>query len=347
VLTRIQNSMSDTKHWLAGGLMALLLLVFVPAAALAQFEDPISDLECGVEPMCPFDCDEVTLWIEGVLPNPCWSEPVLTQWDREGDRFTVFISTVFDPTIVCIQVLMPFRVELPVGSLAEGEYNIRFVIAAEHSMATMPVIPIVKDDEFRVALPGDLNCNGATNMQDVIHLIDYVFRGHALAGDKSRIDVTCDQRINVLDVVQLISHVLWRRDVCDPCDQSDSLPDVRIADIPPETLMRDLFTLDSVRVHGDALEIKLYHSGGCLEHGFAVYMTPPAFMESFPVQANLYIEHDDPGDPCDAWIGRTLRFDLRPIANAYLQGYGSLDDIRLNVHAYDQQSSISVLYSPD
>jgi hypothetical protein len=73
------------------------------------------------------------------------------------------------------------------------------------------------------------------------------------------------------------------------------------------------------------------------------------FMESYPVQANLYLQHFDHGDPCDAIVYREATFDLTPIAASYIEGYGTADPIVLNILGYDYMDphrTISVTYYP-
>jgi hypothetical protein len=98
----------------------------------------------------------------------------------------------------------------------------------------------------------------------------------------------------------------------------------------------DSFRLDAVAINGDTLTLDLTHGGGCKEHFYALFMSPAAFLESFPVQANLYLQHDDNDDACDALLQPKLRFDLRPVAELYEKFYHRRDSIRINVFQYFQ-----------
>ena len=62
------------------------------------------------------------------------------------------------------------------------------------------------------------------------------------------------------------------------------------------------------------------YSGGCASHYFRLCYDS-AFLESFPVQANLRLEHDSQGDMCEAYPTETRQFDLRPLADAYRAAY--------------------------
>ncbi len=104
----------------------------------------------------------------------------------------------------------------------------------------------------------------------------------------------------------------------------------------PSDLILDPFVINEASISGNVLTLSVSYGGGCEDHDFLLYMSPPAFMESFPVQANLYLHHDGHADACDAYLTEELHFDLSPIRSLYYRFYGSYDDIRLNIHEYSQ-----------
>ena len=125
---------------------------------------------------------------------------------------------------------------------------------------------------------------------------------------------------------------------------------VIISDTQPAVIQDAAFVLDSVRITGDVITLTIEYSGGCNEHEFELHMSPAAFMESLPVQANLFLRHIDFDDPCRAWFRRPVSFDLRPVAQEYEIQYGGLDCILLNVYRYLTPSApaekVTVLYRP-
>jgi len=124
---------------------------------------------------------------------------------------------------------------------------------------------------------------------------------------------------------------------------------VHFSDDDPTDLMEDPFALDSVYIDGDILTLEVYYSGGCVEHDFTLFMSPSAFMESYPVQANLYLRHIDHDDACDGYFEVPVGFKISRIAQLYYQMYGQYDDIILNVYDYYTDTPgnyISVIYSP-
>ncbi len=118
--------------------------------------------------------------------------------------------------------------------------------------------------------------------------------------------------------------------------------------VNPSLLQRDPFTLTGVTIEGHELSVDVIYSGGCWQHGFKLYMQP-AFAESDPVRANLYLSHKDWDDPCDALISEDMAFDIRRIAELYYDQYGSYGDIVLEVFGFFADrpgEGIEVIYSP-
>lgn len=118
-------------------------------------------------------------------------------------------------------------------------------------------------------------------------------------------------------------------------EPSECYPQVIITDTPPDSLLLDPYWLEDLSIDGDVLTISLTYSGGCNDHDYQLYMSPAAFMESYPVQANLYLWHNGYDDACDAIIAEDVRFDITPIAMLYDSHYpGSEGIVVLNVIGY-------------
>lgn len=116
---------------------------------------------------------------------------------------------------------------------------------------------------------------------------------------------------------------------------------------PPQDLIRDAFDLMGVSILDDTLTVFVRYGGGCVDHDFILYMDPPEFMESNPVQANLYLRHYGYDDPCDALVSDKAGFNIRAIGELYEEQYGQFDDIILNIYDYSLESFIRVTYSPN
>lgn len=134
----------------------------------------------------------------------------------------------------------------------------------------------------------------------------------------------------------------------EPMDSIDG--EIRITCQSPQSLQDDIFFLDTVYVTGDVITLRIGYSGGCVEHDFELYMSPAAFLESCPPQANVYLRHDDHDDMCDGWFIRDLSFDLRPVMCLRDIMYDDPVPILLNVYYYfdtNPGKRVRVLYNPD
>ena len=122
---------------------------------------------------------------------------------------------------------------------------------------------------------------------------------------------------------------------------------VIITDQLPDTIQLDPFDLEDIEIGGDSITLDITYSGGCSTHHFSLYMSPAAFFESYPVQANLYLRHNSNGDACEALVNENVSFNLRSIAELYKTAYGKYDEIILNVYEYKSINKMSVSYFPE
>jgi hypothetical protein len=88
---------------------------------------------------------------------------------------------------------------------------------------------------------------------------------------------------------------------------------------------RDAYQLGGVEAPRLALKAMVTYGGGCEQHRMDLVLWG-GWMESFPVQINALITHDDGDDPCDAVISEERRFDLLPLREAYEDAYGPIGD---------------------
>ncbi len=122
-----------------------------------------------------------------------------------------------------------------------------------------------------------------------------------------------------------------------------------VTDIAPDSLQLTPFVLNKATITRDTLTLNISYGGGCEVHDFDLYMSPAAFMESYPVQANIYIKHNGNGDVCKAYITKDISFDISKIAENYRNSYFSrAGTVILNVFEYYEGSpskTIPVNYS--
>jgi hypothetical protein len=124
---------------------------------------------------------------------------------------------------------------------------------------------------------------------------------------------------------------------------------VMITNLPPDSILLDYFAIDSVSIVGDSLNVAVNYGGCCKNHYFFLFMSPASFFESSPAQAELYLRHFANNDLCKCIAYRSLRFDLKPIADLYLQVYGVAEPIALNISEFTNSipdKSFRVIYYP-
>ncbi|MGH8434582.1 MAG: hypothetical protein ACRERX_08865 [Pseudomonas sp.] len=83
----------------------------------------------------------------------------------------------------------------------------------------------------------------------------------------------------------------------------------------------DQLTIDSASIVKDVLHVNVRHGGGCARHEYAA-VAWNGWLESSPVQVDAFVAHDANNDNCDALLLARLRFDLRPLRDAYQKAYG-------------------------
>ena len=84
-------------------------------------------------------------------------------------------------------------------------------------------------------------------------------------------------------------------------------------------------------IEGDELFLTVGYGGGCEEHEFTLCWPSQTFMESAPVQVGLEVLHNANNDMCDAYFFDPISFDLTPLREAYVDGYGGGGTILVNV----------------
>jgi len=105
----------------------------------------------------------------------------------------------------------------------------------------------------------------------------------------------------------------------------DHLSDCRSADGDP------LEIADDAALDGELLSVTVSHSGGCAEHHYVLCLPAGGFSEGIPVGAHLEIWHDANDDMCEALETETLTFDIAPLVDDYIDGYGEEGTLRISI----------------
>ena len=120
-----------------------------------------------------------------------------------------------------------------------------------------------------------------------------------------------------------------------------------IDDLKYQTAPKDPIIINNIQIYKNLIKFNVSYGGGCKEHCFSLYMSPAAFFESYPVQANLYLRHNSNGDACEALINEDISFNLRLVAVLYKMLYGNYDEIVINVFEYRSNDKLSDSYFPE
>ena len=88
---------------------------------------------------------------------------------------------------------------------------------------------------------------------------------------------------------------------------------------------RDTFLINNVQIYKNFLKFNISYSGGCMEHIFKLIST--SFMESYPVQVNILLSHEDNNDSCEAWITEILIYDISPLKVSWQKLYNEKNGI--------------------
>lgn len=98
---------------------------------------------------------------------------------------------------------------------------------------------------------------------------------------------------------------------------------------------------------GNLLTLVVSYAGGCRDHDFTLYMSPPGFADSGDSRAILYLWHDGKSDQCGTSVGDTLVFDLLPIGELYMGLFGMTDQIALELKTGFEAPTRRIVYTPD
>jgi hypothetical protein len=81
----------------------------------------ISESELLVQESAPA---QYTLFLSGTLPTPCHQLRVNVFEPNDKDQIKVEVYSLVDPAEICIQVLEPFEVNVPLGTYSSGTYEL-------------------------------------------------------------------------------------------------------------------------------------------------------------------------------------------------------------------------------
>ncbi|MBS3944842.1 MAG: hypothetical protein KGZ42_05045 [Melioribacter sp.] len=98
-----------------------------------------------------------------------------------------------------------------------------------------------------------------------------------------------------------------------------------------DLIKRDPLNVNSVSLNKDEIKFNVSYSGGCKEHIIELY----AFKEiqkTNPAQVTLLLSHNSNGDMCEAYLTKTVSFNLSNLKNHLKSTYNISDKVLLIIH---------------
>jgi len=121
--------------------------------------------------------------------------------------------------------------------------------------------------------------------------------------------------------------------VTDPNTIKNSNTDIIMFSDPNSvTIHTDAAEIKELTIRGDRLYLTVTYGGGCKEHDFSLF-GDKTFLESYPVQAHVYLSHNTNKDDCEAWITDKLEFSLVPLKTVYQNAYADSGTILITLFA--------------
>jgi hypothetical protein len=114
---------------------------------------------------------------------------------------------------------------------------------------------------------------------------------------------------------------------------------VMVDEIASSDLSTDEARIGSAVISSDVLSLLVQYGGGCKPHDFKLFGSR-RFLESYPVQADVFLSHNANGDACKALISDSLRFSLQRLKETYQMSYGERGTILLRLHEPGKQAPL-------
>jgi hypothetical protein len=126
----------------------------------------------------------------------------------------------------------------------------------------------------------------------------------------------------------------------------EAQPSIQLMAQIPDADASDAFRLLEASVSKDLLKLEVEYGGGCRVHLFEIIADPDAFLESWPIQINIYMKHESHDDFCKALVRKKLTFSLDPLKEAFKGLYPKNDSLILNIHGFRSDGEGTVLTLP-
>ncbi len=98
-------------------------------------------------------------------------------------------------------------------------------------------------------------------------------------------------------------------------------------------IKHDMLVINDLKIEGSIITASVSHSGGCKDHDIQLF-AKSGILKSNPPQLNLFFSHNANSDLCEAYITRTIKFNLSRVKD-YLGSVGGFQKIILNFYNTD------------
>ncbi|MDQ7816414.1 MAG: NigD-like C-terminal domain-containing protein [Melioribacteraceae bacterium] len=112
---------------------------------------------------------------------------------------------------------------------------------------------------------------------------------------------------------------------------STSIPVKLIEGNDTDFIKRDMLNVNSLALLRDDLKFNVSYSGGCKDHTIELYAFK-GIQKSNPAQVTLILSHNANGDMCEAYLTKTVSFDLAALKNYLKSVHGISDKVLLIIH---------------
>ncbi len=96
-------------------------------------------------------------------------------------------------------------------------------------------------------------------------------------------------------------------------------------------IKRDPLNVNSVSLNKDEIKFNVSYSGGCKEHVVELYSFKE-IQKTNPAQVTLLLSHNSNGDMCEAYLSKTVSFNLYNLKNHLKSTYNISDKVLLIIH---------------
>ncbi len=139
--------------------------------------------------------------------------------------------------------------------------------------------------------------------------------------------------ILLLSTVLIVAACTTKKQTAKTNQLNTSCIEMVLLEKPLDSLRFDHYTIDSLTIKDQCLEILVNYGGGCGEANFELYLSD-RIMESMPPKTVLYLTFEDK-DPCRSIVQKKLQYSLKP-----LKKYADRGGIHLKIAGTEK----SVLY---